>query len=177
MSRKKIELYNFEKYQPHLPDPSIDRIEGNADEMVLSADGFEHSASDGVAGSMTINANGGVWIDTGPGVTCDVSSRAVVTTDTTSSGNYTILQYTKSVFRTAQIRAVVQSGNDFILNNIDIIHNDSVINMRADTSLAAPDNTTVQPVYNAVIAGESIKLNISGVAANTVVSCSIRYTL
>lgn len=177
MSRKKIELYNFDKYQPHIPDPTIDRIEGNADEMVLSADGFEHSASDGVPGSMTINANGGVWIDTGPGVTCDVSSRAVVTKDTTSSGHYTILQYTKSVFRTAQIRAVVQSGADYILNNIDIIHNDTVVNMRADTPLSAPSNTSVTPTFTAQVAGESIKLNISGVPNNTVVSCSIRYTL
>lgn len=38
-------------------------IEGNADEMIISADGDESSASDGASDSMSLNASGGIFTD------------------------------------------------------------------------------------------------------------------
>lgn len=60
-SRKRIELYNIDKYQPYFHAPLVDRVEGDAEEIILSADGRERSASYNEPGSMTINAAGGVW--------------------------------------------------------------------------------------------------------------------
>lgn len=60
-SRKRIELYNIDKYQPYFHAPLVDRVEGDAEEIILSADGRERSASYNEPGSITINATGGVW--------------------------------------------------------------------------------------------------------------------
>lgn len=60
-NRKRIELYNIDKYQPYFHAPLVDRVEGDADEIILSADGREKSASYNEPGSITINARGGVW--------------------------------------------------------------------------------------------------------------------
>ena len=64
-NRKRIELHNYDKYQAYLHAPMVDRIEGDAQEMILSADGVDTSASGGVVGSLTMNASGGVWSDLG----------------------------------------------------------------------------------------------------------------
>ena len=177
MSRKKIELYNFDKYQPTLLSPNIDRIEGNADEMVLSADGFEQSASGGLPGSLTINANGGVWTDTGPSVSCDVSSRAVMTKDTSSTGRETFLTYTKSSFRLASIQVVTRSGEVYLMQNINVIHNDTAVTMSLVNDVAAPDDHTLDVQYYMHVSGDNINLQISGLQINDTVTCNIRYTI
>mgnify|MGYP001601213188 CR=1 FL=1 len=177
MARKKIELYNFDKYQAHLPDPTIERIEGNADEMVLSADGYEPSASGGVAGSLTMNANGGVWTDTGPGVTCDVSSRMVTSTDTTSTGKEIFLTFNRAAFRAADIKAIVQSGNTYILQPITVIHNSSIVTLSTGTATAAPGTHGLNITYTAEISSSDVTLKIAGVPTNTIVTCVVRYTL
>jgi hypothetical protein len=176
-NRKQIELYNFDKYQPHLPNPSVDRIDGNADEMVLSADGYEQSASGGQPGSLTLNANGGVWSDTGPGVTCEVSSRTVTTTDTTSSGKATFLTFNKSAFRTADIQAIIQSGNNYIKQPIEVIHSGSDVSIHTGTATAAPVSHGLTIVYTAEISSGDVTLKIAGVPSNTTITCVIRYTL
>ena len=176
MARKKIELYNFDKYQPHLPNPSVDRIDGNADEMVLSADGYEQSASGGVAGSLSLNANGGVWTDTGPGVTCDVSSRAVMTTDTTTSGVETFLTFNKSAFRAADVHAIIQSGNVFIKQPMEVIHNGTVAAITTHAATVAGSNPPTVS-YTAEISSGDVILKISGVSPNTTITCVVRYTL
>lgn len=177
MARKKIELYNFDKYQAHIPDPKIDRIEGNADEMVLSADGYEPSASGGLAGSLTVNANGGVWMDTGPGVTCTVSSRLVTATDTTSTGKETFLTFSKSAFRAADIKAIVQSGSNYILQPIKVIHNGTVVSMTTESETAAPATHGLNIVYTAEISSSDVTLKLAGVPVGTTVTCVIEYTL
>jgi len=177
MARKKIELYNFDKYQAHIPNPKIDRIEGNADEMVLSADGYEPSASGGVAGSLTMNANGGVWVDTGPGVTCSVSSRVVTSTDTTSTGTETFLTFSKSAFRAADIKTIVQSGNSYILQPIKVIHNGSIVTMSTEADISAPTTTGLTISYTAEISSSDVTLKIAGVPTGTTVTCVIEYTL
>ena len=65
MTRRRIELHNIDKYQPYFHAPMIDRIEGDAEEMILSADGNETSSSGNTVGSLTINSSGGVWNDLG----------------------------------------------------------------------------------------------------------------
>ena len=55
MTRRRIELHNYDKYQPYFHAPLVDRIEGDAQEMILSADGNEASASGNTTGAMTIN--------------------------------------------------------------------------------------------------------------------------
>lgn len=177
MARKKIELYNFDKYQPHMPAPSVDRIEGNADEMVLSADGYEPSASGGLAGSMTINANGGVWIDTGPGVTCEHSARIITTTDTTASGKEKFLQFSKAAFRAADIQAIVRSGNKYIKQPIEVIHDGTNVTLLKHTSVSAPQNTGLTITYTAEIISGDVTLSIAGVPVNTTVTSVVKYTL
>lgn len=176
MARKQIELYNFDKYQPVLPAPAIDRIEGNADEMVLSADGYEPSASGGLPGSMTINANGGVWVDTGPGVTCEVSSSYTTTTSTTVSGTQTFLTFSRSAFRAANIQAIVQSGSTYMLQPLTVIHNNSDVTVDTGTCIVA-GNSNLNVVYTGEITSSEVILKIAGVPQNTIVKCVIRYTL
>lgn len=176
MARKQIELYNFDKYQAVIPAPAIDRIEGNADEMVLSADGYEPSASGGRPGSMTINANGGVWIDTGPGVTCDVSSSYTTTTSTTTTGTQTFLTFSRSAFRAANIQAIVQSGNTFTTQHLTVIHNNNDVTLDA-TSPVTVGTGGLNIVYTAEITSGDVVLKIAGVPKNTVVKCVIRYML
>jgi len=177
MARKQIELYNFDKYQPRMVSPQIDRIEGNADEMVLSADGYEASASDGLPGSLTINANGGLWMDTGPGVTCDVSSRVVTTTDTSVVGDTTFLSFKKSAFRAADIQAIVQAGNTHIMQKLMLIHDNTNVELTTGDSVAVPSSHGMPVVYSAEITDQDVTLKIAGVPANTVVKCMIRYIL
>ena len=176
MARKQIELYNFDKYQAHMSAPAIDRIEGNADEMVLSADGYEPSASGGLPGSMTINANGGVWTDTGPGVTCDVSSSYTTVSDTTSTGTETFLTFSRSAFRAANIQAIVQSGATYVLQPLNLIHNKSIVSIQTLDSVVAGD-ANLNIVYSADISSGDVNVKIAGVPQNTIVKCVIRYTL
>lgn len=177
MARKKIELYNFDKYQPVFPNPSIERIEGDADEIVLSADGSESSASGGLAGSLTINANGGVWSDTGPLITCDLSSRMVTSTNTTSTGTETFLVFSRTAFRAAEIQAIVQSGSTYIMQPMNLIHNGTNVTLTLGTETATPPNHGLSVVYTAEMISSDVTLKIAGVPANTIVACVIRYTL
>jgi len=63
MTRKIIELHNFDKYQPYFHAPLVDRIEGDSEELILSADGRDSSASNNKVSSMTMNVSGGIWKD------------------------------------------------------------------------------------------------------------------
>ena len=65
MNRNKIRLYNTDKYQAVLPAPEIEELEGDAQEVIISADGREDSASGESISSVTFNASGGIWYDTG----------------------------------------------------------------------------------------------------------------
>jgi len=61
MSRRGIELYNYDKYQAYFPAPLVQTLSGDADEIIISADGDESSASGNTPGSITFNVSSGVW--------------------------------------------------------------------------------------------------------------------
>lgn len=179
MSRKSIELYNFGKYQPYLESPLVDRIEGNADEMVLSADGYEQSASGGLPGSLTINANGGVWTDTGPVVTCDVTSSFTTSTvdDSTPS---VFLTFNKNVFRGGTIQVTIETVTNgtplFIMRTLDVIHDsgDTVAcSELAETSTLT--NHTLAITIDCAITGDDVQFEINGVPTNTKIKCVCKY--
>lgn len=65
MSKTLIELYNSDKYQPVLQDGIFDKVQGQANELILSGDGRETSASGNTTGSITLNVSGGMWTDHG----------------------------------------------------------------------------------------------------------------
>ena len=177
MSRKSIELYNFGKYQPYLESPLVDRIEGNADEMVLSADGYEQSASNGLPGSLTINANGGVWTDTGPVVTCDVSSS--FTTTANDSTPSVFLTFNKNVYRGGTVQVTIetvdQSAPLFVMRTLDVIHDSST----AACSELAETTTKIENLLaisiDCDIVGDDVQFKITGVPANTKVKCVCKY--
>jgi len=170
-----IELYNLDKYSAYIPAPKIDRVEGDADEIILSADGREESASDGLPGSLTIHASGGVWIDTHHGSTCEVSSKFTIPVG--SSTAETFLSFDKRSFRTALIDVIFQSGNNFTTKKLTVIHNNSAVVVQIDDSVSVPLSTTWNAQITGSVSGNNINLNVSGLADNSIVSCISKYTL
>lgn len=178
MARKSIELYNFDKYQPHMPAPQVERIEGDADEVVLSADGNERSASNGITGSISLNATGGVWKNTGKLITCEDTTSCVVTTDTTLTGSETILTFSRSVFRSATCKLIVQSGSKYMSQQLVVIHDGTNVNVHADNVVPANITDTWNTTYTASFVGDdNVDVNIAGVSQNTIVKCVNHYIL
>lgn len=106
MSRKIIELHNFDKYQPYFHAPLVDRIEGDSEEIVLSADGREHSASGNTVGSLSMNVSGGVWTDY---AVCTTQQFAV--SGTASSNSHTMFSYDSNTYSACFFDLVVTSGS------------------------------------------------------------------
>lgn len=106
MSRKIIELHNFDKYQPYFHAPLVDRIEGDSEEIVLSADGREHSASGNTVGSMSINVSGGMWIDHGP-----VTTQQFAVSGTASSNTHAMFSYDSNTYSACFFDLVVTSSS------------------------------------------------------------------
>ena len=170
-----IELYNLDKYSPYIPSPKIDKVEGDADEIILSADGREESASDGLPGSLTIHASGGVWIDTHHACTCETSNKFTIPVG--SSTPETFLSFDKRDFRSAHIDVIIQSGNNFTTKNITIIHNNSAVVVQIDDSVSVPLSTTWNIQITGSVDGNNINLKVTGLADNSIVSCISKYTL
>lgn len=174
MARTKIELYNLDKYSPYIPAPVIDRVEGNADEIILSADGYEDSASSGLPGSLTINASGGVWTDTNYMVTCETSHKYTTTTELTQE---TFLSFDKQDFRSAIIDITIQKGNNFTTKRLTVIHNNSLVTVHEGTSVSVPETTIWNEQISGNINGNNIDLHVSGLTSNSIISCICKYTL
>ena len=174
MSRKSIELYNFGKYQPYLESPLVDRIEGNADEMVLSADGYEQSASGGIPGSLTINANGGVWTDTGPVVTCDVSSSFTTNTDNDSTTSV-FLAFNKNVYRGGTVQVTIETIETgsalYVMRTLDVIHDSTNVacSELAETTTKIDHSLAIS--IDCDISGDDVQFKITGVPTNTKIKC------
>lgn len=185
MTRRTIELYNLDKYDAYLPTPKIDRIEGSADEIILSADGYEESASSGHAGSLTINASGGVWMDSGPRCTCEVSTLRTITLPDPHNSNHAVdqheeccfLSFDKTKFRSGQIDMTVQSGTIWTTKRLIVIHNNTSVTTQVGESITVPNNSTHDVSVDTVIVGDNVKLYVSGVPDGTIVSCICKYTL
>jgi len=170
-----IELYNLDKYTPYIPAPKVDRVEGDGDEIILSADGREESASDGLPGSLTIHASGGVWVDTYHICTCEVSNKFTIPVG--SSTAETFLSFDKRDFRMAQVNIMIQSGNNFTTKTLTVIHNNSAVTLQIDDGVSVPISTTWNIQIAGSINGNDINLTVSGLTDNSIVSCISKYTL
>ena len=127
MTRKRIELHNYDKYQPYFHAPLIDRIEGDAQEMILSADGNEASASGNTVGAMTINSAGGMWVDLGP-VT---RIHTAYSTDTiaASTGQETVFSMDSQLFNHTTLHVMVSAFDRIAHERIEITHFDTDVDM------------------------------------------------
>ena len=177
MARKTIELYNLDKYDAYIPTPKVDKIEGDADEIILSADAYEESASGGLEGSLTINASGGVWIDTGPVCVCEdsIETAALNTDDETTS--HELLSFSKSKFRSLNVDITINKQSNFTTRRLTIIHNGSVAGVYAHDNVSVPASYTWNDIYTMTSSGTNFTLNVTGVPAGSNMSCVVRYTL
>ena len=172
---KTIELYNLDKYSAYLPSPKVDMIEGDADEIILSADGRETPASDGFPGSLSINASGGVYTDTGSRATCELSYMFTILVN--STGPEEFLSFDKRDYRSAVIDVIIQSGNNFTTKTLTVIHNNSVVTIHESVNVRAPISATWSEEHTGAIIGNNVSLYVDGLASNSIVSCISRYTL
>lgn len=106
MSRKIIELHNFDKYQPYFHAPLVDRIEGDAEEIILSGDGRDTSASNNTPGSLSMNVSGGVWIDYN-----SVTTQQFAVSGVASSNTHAIFSYNSNTYSACFFDIVITSGS------------------------------------------------------------------
>lgn len=116
MNRNKIRLYNTEKYQAVLPAPEIEELEGDAQEVIISADGREESASGEVISSVTFNASGGVWYDTG------AKTNYIVTESVQSSQITRIAKLPVDVYRSASLTICLEHNNSVRMDNVTMVN-------------------------------------------------------
>ena len=130
-NRKRIELHNYDKYQAYFHAPMVDRIEGDAEEMILSADGDHTSASGGVVGSLTMNASGGTWSNLG-----DVSRVWIpITHDYTSNttpGTETFLTLPANRMCSVTLNIMYKHQN-YMTNQRVVVVYDGATNVTVDT--------------------------------------------
>ena len=97
----------------------VDSIAGGADEMIISADGDENSASGGISNSLTLNASAGIY--TGDAVDMDSTLDVAGATSLAASGLATDIRGTLSVDEAATFDAgVTITGAVDINNNMDV---------------------------------------------------------
>lgn len=106
MSRKIIELHNFDKYQPYFHAPLVDRIEGDAEEIILSADGRDTSASGNTTGSLSMNVSGGIWTDYAA-----VTTQQFAVSGTASSNSHAMFSYNSNTYAACFFDIVITSGS------------------------------------------------------------------
>ena len=82
----------------------------------------------------------------------------------------------KSAFRAADVHAIIQSGNVFIKQPMEVIHNGSVAVITTHAATVAGSNPPTVS-YTAEISSGDVILKISGVGQNTTITCVVRYTL
>lgn len=133
MTRRRIELHNIDKYQPYFHAPLIDRIEGDAQEMILSADGNETSTSNNTTGSLTINASGGVWMDLGV-VNQLVLPMEHTHTDTSATSVETFWSAAASLFTQATLNVVVSSESHMSYKRVELLHDGSSVDLQQQST-------------------------------------------
>lgn len=177
MARKTIELYNLDKYDAYIPTPKVDKIEGDADEIILSADAYEESASGGIEGSLTINASGGVWTDTGPMCVCEDSIEVTTGATDDESTTHELLTFPKSKFRNVNVDITINKQNKFTTRRLTIIHNGAVAAVHAHTSVSVPTTNVFNDMYSMILSGTNFILNVTGIPSSSKMSCIVRSTL
>jgi hypothetical protein len=155
MNRNKIKLYNTDKYQAVLPAPDIDELTGDAEEVIISADGSEESASDETIGSVTFNASGGIWYDTGGPVISYTTFTAIQGINKT-----TILQIDKNKVEACSIKVKIKSGSSLAMYELNVIHNLATVNLHT-TSTA--NIGSLAPAFTSNIIGNYINIECESV--------------
>ena len=164
--RKRIELHNIDKYQPYLHAPLIDRIEGDAEEMILSADGNEASAGGNTVGSLSINASGGVWtkFENVLKLEQEVSYTLPDATDP-----QTILTFDKTQFQALHGTVYVKEpnfhtdnvtvlGHEYVTLDISLIHDGSDVTVLSTSGAAI--GTLTSNITGEVV-GDDINLTVT----------------
>lgn len=169
MTRSKIELYNTSKYQAVFPSPDIAELGSDeAVEVIISADGTEDSASDGLASSITMNASAGVWYDTGIITSYNTIYHTIVTSDTE-----TIHSFNKTKFRTARYNLTVKIANTFAAIDVTIIHdNNSVVVSNTDQISTDSD---LPITFSVAIENNNILLK-AATTTGAIISGPVNYT-
>lgn len=158
--RKRIELHNIDKYQPYLHAPLIDRIEGDAEEMILSADGNEASASVNMIGSLSINASGGVWTKFEHVLKLE---QEIHYTLPDATDPQTILTFDKTQFQALRGTVYVKepntvSGHEYVVLDISLIHDGSDVTVLSTSGAAI--GTLTSNITGAVV-GDDINLTVT----------------
>lgn len=159
MDRNKIKLYNTDKYQAVLPAPDIDELTGDAEEVIISADGNENSASDETLGSVTFNASGGIWYDTGGPVISYTTF-----TGTQTNTKTTILQIDKREIESCSINVKVKDGSNIAIYTLQMVCNIASVNLH---STSTANLGTVNAAFTSSIQGNFINIDCEGVSIGT----------
>lgn len=159
MDRNKIKLYNTDKYQAVLPAPDIDELTGDAEEVIISADGNEQSASDETLGSVTFNASGGIWYDTGGPVISYTTF-----TNTQAGTKTTILQLDKREVESCCINVKVKEGSNIAMYTLEMVCNMANVNLH---STSTANLGIVNAAFTSSIQGNYINIDCEGVSTGT----------
>ena len=168
MTRTQIDIYNTDKYQAVMPSPKIEAIEGSDLEVIISADGTEDSASGGVPSTITMNASAGVWYDTGV-----VTSYNTFSYTTATTNQEVIHIFDKTVFRTARVNIMLQSGANYKTQDVYIVHNNSNAGV-TPTTPAEVGQGSITATYAVAINNNDVELKITA-PASTIIKGVVQY--
>lgn len=155
MSRKIIELHNFDKYQPYFHAPLVDRIEGDAEEIILSGDGRDTSASGNTTGSLSMNVSGGVWIDY-----LDVTTQHFGLSGTLASASTTLFQFDTSAYQSAFVTISYKTGSITTAERLEIACDGT--NIEVNPFGAYAPNSTDKPSYSGSVSSSTATITING---------------
>ena len=108
MTKTLIELYNSDKYQPILQDGIFDKVQGQSNELILSGDGRETSASGNTTGSIILNVSGGMWTDHG---LFNTQQFGVSGSITVSTANNTIFTFNSNTYKACFVDLLFTKSN------------------------------------------------------------------
>lgn len=155
MSRKIIELHNFDKYQPYFHAPLVDRIEGDAEEIILSGDGRDTSASANTSGSLSMNVSGGVWIDY-----LDVTTQHFGVSGTLTSASQTMFQFDTTTYRAAFVNITYNTTSITTAEQLEVSTHGNNIDVNVFGSYQP--SATGKPGYSASVSNNAAQVVITG---------------
>ena len=170
MTRRRIELHNYDKYQPYFHAPLVDRIEGDAQEMILSADGNESSTSGNTVSSLTINASGGVWVDLGSVVTIQ-QSHSVDSIAGDGGGSGVIFSMPTSGFTHSTLTVIASASDRSFHEQTEVIHTGSNVAIRRgdSTNAGSGGSTSSNPfTLDAAIASNAVQVTYTNYHSSSV---------
>lgn len=154
MTRETIQLYNTDKYQALFPAPKVNEVRGDASEVIISADQNENSSSNNTVGSITMNASGGVFYDTG-----FITAYNTFTHTKTTDGAEPIVSFDITKYRSARINVTLQYGASFATQDVYVVHNTSSLGIRYTTPAEA--GASISTTYTGSVTNGFAELNLT----------------